>query len=931
MKGGRRPRGALRPAPHRWVYFFGGGEAEGSASLKPLLGGKGANLHEMSRLGIPVPPGFTLSTDLCRFFLEREGHYPPGSGEQAEVALERLEKLTGKSYGRGPLPLLLSVRSGARASMPGMMDTILNLGLNDETVRALGSAASDPRFAWDCYRRLIQMYAEVVLGAPAGAFEERLVARRRRRKVESDASLGAADLQGIVREFLELAPGFPQDPRQQLWGAIGAVFRSWDNPRARTYRRLHRIPDDWGTAATVQVMVYGNLGEGCGTGVAFSRDPGSGERLLYGEFLPNAQGEDVVAGIRTPQPVRRSASSAAGHSLEERMPEVYAELERTVRRLEGHFRDMQDVEFTIERDRLYLLQTRAGKRTGFAAVRAAVEMVAEGLIDERTAVQRVEPAQLQHLLAPVFEPEAKRQAMRAGRLLARGLNAGPGAACGRMVLSAEEAVRRVREERERVILVRTETSAEDIAGMALAEGILTARGGMTSHAAVVARGMGKCCVAGCGALDIDAVKGRVRVEGRVLREGDYLSIDGGTGEVIEGLLPTRPSEIVQVLAEGTLAAEQAPVYRSFERLMRWADAARRLRVRANADTPQDARVARRLGAEGIGLCRTEHMFFAPERIAPMRAMIVAAAESERRRALERLLPMQRDDFAGILRAMEGLPVTIRLLDPPLHEFLPSESAALEEVARDLGITVSQLRRKVESLREFNPMLGHRGCRLGITYPEIYEMQVRAIYEAACDLSAAGVRTLPEVMIPLVGTAEELQKLRALADGVARQVLRERKRDLPVSIGTMIEVPRACLVAGEIAAHADFFSFGTNDLTQMTFGFSRDDAGSFLPQYLESGILPSDPFQSVDAAGVGELVQMAARLGRESRPGLKLGVCGEHGGDPESVRFFHRCNLDYVSCSPYRVPVARLAAAQEALAGAESAEEGADARRDAGTD
>ncbi len=914
MSAARRTSAVPRPAAAaRLVHGFGEGKADGSAGMKPILGGKGANLHEMTRLGVPVPPGFTIGTDVCRHFLERAGAWPPGLKEQVEVALRAVESSTGKRYGLGSPPLLLSVRSGAMASMPGMMDTILNLGLNDDTVQALASASADERFAWDCYRRLVQMYAEVVLGKPAAAFEERLAARRRRRKLEHEAGLGVKDLKALTREFLELADGFPHDPLAQLWGAIGAVFRSWENPRARTYRRLHRIPEDWGTAATVQAMVYGNLGADCGTGVAFSRDPATGERALYGEFLPNAQGEDVVAGIRTPLPVRRS-SLAPGLSLQESMPEACRALEETVRRLELHFQDMQDVEFTIERGRLYMLQTRTGKRTGFAAVRVAVDMVQEGLIDERTAVRRVEPAALQHLLAPVFDPAAKQQALRAGRVLARGLNAGPGAASGRLVLSAEEAVRRVREEGERVILVRTETSAEDIAGMAVAEGILTARGGMTSHAAVVARGMGKCCVAGCGALDVDAVRGRVRVEGRLLREGDFLSIDGSSGEVIEGLLPTCASEIVQVLVDDALPAEGAPIYQAFARLMGWADAHRRLRVRANADTPHDARVARRLGAEGIGLCRTEHMFFAADRIAPMRAMIVAAGEAERRRALERLLPMQREDFAGILRAMEGLPVTIRLLDPPLHEFLPQESAALEEVARDLGITVSALRRKVESLHEFNPMLGHRGCRLGITYPEIYEMQVRAVCEAASDLAAAGVRVVPEIMIPLVGAAEELRRLRARCEEVARRVMQERGRELALRIGTMIEVPRACLVAGGIAAHADFFSFGTNELTQMTFGFSRDDAGSFMAAYLDQDVLPFDPFQSIDPEGVGALVEMAVRQGKSAKPGLGLGVCGEHGGDPESVRFFHRCGVDYVSCSPYRVPVARLAAAQEALRG-----------------
>ncbi len=899
------------PASGRRILFFGGGKADGQADQKDLLGGKGANLHEMTRLGIPVPPGFTLSTEICRYFMDTDGQLPEKLESEVDNAVRRLESLSGKQYGGGPVPLLLSVRSGAQVSMPGMMDTILNLGLNDATVEKLSAATRDPRFAWDCYRRLVQMYSNVVLGADSERFEERLAARCKRKQSGTEASLGVADLRELTREFISLTGTFPQDPREQLWGAIRAVFSSWNTARAKTYRRMHRLPDSWGTAANVQTMVYGNMGPDSATGVAFSRDPANGERVLYGEFMPNAQGEDIVAGIRTPQGLRR-AVVPTGDSLEEMMPEVFALLESTTRRLEAHFGDLQDIEFTVEKSRFYILQTRSGKRTGTAAVRAAVEMFDEGLIGQSQAVQRVEPGQLQHLLAPVFEPEAREAAVRDGRIIARGLNAGPGAASGSMVLSASEAIHKVRDLGERVILVRTETSAEDIAGMAVAEGILTARGGMTSHAAVVARGMGKCCVTGCGTLDVDSVKGRVRANGRLLREGDYLSIDGSTGEVIEGMLPTRPSEIVQVLIEKSLAPDDSATFRNFERLMSWADGARRLRVRANADTPLDAEIARHLGAEGIGLCRTEHMFFAPDRIAPMRAMIVADRESERCKALERLLPMQREDFSGILRAMEGLPVTIRLLDPPLHEFLPEEDEGLEEVARDLGITVSKLRRKVETLREVNPMLGHRGCRLGISYPEIYEMQVRAIYEATCALRRQGVEAIPEVMIPLVGTPEELRRVRLQAEEVARQTLHASGQEVEVLIGTMIEVPRACLTAGEIAKEADFFSFGTNDLTQMTFGFSRDDATSFLPEYVESGILPFDPFQSVDVDGVGVLVRQAVEEGRRSRPDLKLGVCGEHGGDPDSVKFFHRCGLDYVSCSPYRVPVARLAAAQEAL-------------------
>ncbi|MEE9217529.1 MAG: pyruvate, phosphate dikinase, partial [Acidobacteriota bacterium] len=893
MKEARRTRAPAIPADGRRLLFFGGGKADGNVTMKTLLGGKGANLHEMTRLGIPVPPGFTLSTEVCRFFMQTRGKLPEQLEAEVCDALERLEVLAGKKYGGGPVPLLLSVRSGSRVSMPGMMDTILNLGLNDETVGHLVHATSDGRFAWDCYRRLVQMYGNVVLGVDSDLFEHHLKELCLRRKVRSEAKLTEADLRELSQRFLELAPEFPQDPHQQLWGAIHAVFRSWDTPRAKIYRRMHRYPDDWGTAANVQTMVYGNLGMDSGTGVVFSRDPSSGEKVLYGEFMLNAQGEDIVAGIRTPLPIGRQ-DGAPGQSFQESMPALYEQLEDTTKRLEAHFGDLQDIEFTVEKGRFYILQTRSGKRTGFAAVRAANDMVDEGLIDERQALLQVEPVQIEHLMAPVFESSARETAVREGRVLARGLNAGPGAACGLLVLSAAEAIRRVREKAERVILVRAETSAEDIAGMAVAEAILTARGGMTSHAAVVARGMGKCCVTGCAELDIDAVEGLVRVRERVLREGDLLSIDGSTGEVLEGMIPTRPSEIVQVLVEDSLEPERSTIYQGYARLMGWADGARRLKVRANADTPQDAEVARRLGAEGIGLCRTEHMFFAPDRIAPMRAMIVSTSVEERRRALNRLLPMQREDFAGILRAMAGYPVTIRLLDPPLHEFLPPETEGLEGAARDLGVTVSVLRRKVASLREINPMLGHRGCRLGITYPEIYEMQVRAIYEASCSLVGEGVQAMPEVMIPLVGIAEELRRLRALVQTVAASVIEQSGHKVPVVIGTMIEVPRACSTASEIAEVADFFSFGTNDLTQLTFGFSRDDAASFLPEYVERGVLPFDPFQSIDLEGVGALVQQAVREGRKGRAGLKLGVCGEHGGDPDSVRFFHRCGVDYVS-------------------------------------
>ena len=905
----------------KWVYTFGDGKGEGDASQRELLGGKGANLSEMTNLGIRVPPGFTITTEACDHY-QKAGELPPGLEQQVDDAMARVEAWMGKKYADTDDPLLVSVRSGAAASMPGMMDTVLNLGLTDRSVQGLAARSGDPRFAQDCYRRFVQMYGDVVLGVkPEGdgenPFEALLAERKRSRGVTNDVELTAEDLEHLVggfRSLIEkrLGRSFPQDPREQLWGAILAVFRSWNNPRAIAYRRIYRLHELTGTAVNVQAMVFGNLGPDCATGVAFTRDPGTGERRFFGEYLANAQGEDVVAGTRTPLPISRT-DGHPGVSLEETMPAAYAELCDVYQRLEKHYRDMQDLEFTIEEKTLYLLQTRSGKRTGHAAVRIAVDMVDEGLIDEKTAVRRVDPESLVQLLAPMFDPADKSRAVEEGRFLAKGLNAGPGAASGKVVLSAEKAVDMVRNKGEKILLVRIETSPEDISGMEIAEGILTARGGMTSHAAVVARGMGKSCVAGCAALQIDYTRKEIRVGDRVIKQGDHLSIDGTTGEVLLGEIPTSPSEIIRVLVDRSLTPEEAPSFDPFRRLLEWADRYRKLGVRTNADQPSDARVARAFGAEGIGLCRTEHMFFGGERITAVREMIVADDEEQRRRALAKLLPMQREDFTGIFRAMEGLPVTVRLLDPPLHEFLPHERGALERLAGEMGVSIDRLRQKVEQLAEFNPMLGHRGCRLGITFPEIYETQVRALFEAACELQGEGVEVAPEVMIPLVGTVEELRRLRQLTEDVATRVMKEKGTEVVFLVGTMIEVPRACVVAGEIAEHADFFSFGTNDLTQMAFGYSRDDAGVFLNEYVDSGILPADPFQSLDIDGVGALVRMGAERGRQSRADLKLGVCGEHGGDPTSVRFFHRVGLDYVSCSPYRVPIARLAAAQEALA------------------
>jgi pyruvate,orthophosphate dikinase len=907
----------------QYVYYFGDGHAEGNAKMKDVLGGKGAGLAEMTNIGVPVPPGFTISTDVCTYFYEHDKSYPPELKSAVAANLAKVEDSVGRKFGDAKKPLLVSVRSGARASMPGMMDTILNLGLNDETVQGLASSSGDERFALDSYRRFIQMYSDVVLEIDREHFEHELFALRDRSKVKTDAEIPADGLRELVATYKKIVSDkrgeeFPQDVHEQLWGAIGAVFNSWNNQRAITYRKLNQIPDDWGTAVNVQSMVFGNMGDDCATGVAFTRNPSTGEKKFFGEYLPNAQGEDVVAGIRTPLPISKAqadvgqaSDNTAEKSLEEMFPDVYAQLVDVYEKLESHYRDMQDIEFTIQSRKLYLLQTRTGKRTGFAAVTIACEMVDEGLISSTEAIERVEANQLIQLLAPVFDTKEKNKAISGGRVLGRGLPAGPGAATGRIAFNADNAVRMAKD--DPVILVRIETSPEDIAGMHSAAGILTTRGGLTSHAAVVARGMGRPCVVGAGALRVDYNKGELRSEGHEpLEEGDWLSLDGTTGEIIGGKLATRPSEVVQVLLEGSMKPEESHTYRNFDRLLKWADEIRTLGIRTNADTPNDARVARLFGAAGIGLCRTEHMFFAEERILRVREMILARDEKGRRRALDELLPFQKADFEGIFRELDGMPVTVRLLDPPLHEFLPQTESQISSVAREMNWGFVELRNKVAQLHEQNPMLGHRGCRLGITYPEIYEMQVRAIFQAACDVKKDGVDVKPEVMIPLIGTTKELQLTSDMVRRVAADVMKEAGIEIDFLVGTMIEIPRAALIADKLGETAEFFSFGTNDLTQMTFGYSRDDAGTFLPEYVDKKILPKDPFESIDQDGVGQLVKLGTDRGRSTNPNLKVGVCGEHGGDPDSIRFFRACGLNYVSCSPYRVPVARLAAAQAEL-------------------
>ena len=876
-------------AVQQFVYFFGAGKAEGTREERTLLGGKGANLAEMTNLGIPVPPGFTISTVACKEFYALGGKWPEGLSGQIQENLERLEEVTGKTFGHGNNPLLVSVRSGAAVSLPGMMDTILNLGLNDQTVTALAKKAGNERFAWDAYRRFIQMFSNVVLELDHHGFERILAAKKKQRKAAVDTALTAADLKDLVSRYKEHIKknksSFPQDPQEQLRLACDAVFKSWNNQRAITYRNISKIPHDLGTGVNVQSMVFGNMGQTSGTGVAFTRDPGTGERKFFGEYLINAQGEDVVAGIRTPEPISR---------LETQMPKAYAELEAIYQCLEKHFRDMQDLEFTIEDQKLYLLQTRNGKRSAVAAIRIACEMVEEGLISKDEALMRVQPEQLDQLLHPTIDTKVK------VKVIAKGLPASPGAAVGRVVFHAEEAIERSTEKGERVVLVRQETSPEDVGGMASAQGILTATGGMTSHAAVVARGMGKCCVVGCGQIHIDEKGGYFTVKNGAksckVRAGDTISLNGSTGEVILGEAKLKQPELGD----------------DFRKFMVWADRARRLKVRTNADTPEDAKVARDFGAEGIGLCRTEHMFFGENRLKAVREMILADNEKERIAALAKLKPLQKGDFKGIFKAMAGLPVTIRLLDPPLHEFLPKSGDEMKKVAGDLKVPVKTLEEKVRALHEVNPMLGHRGCRLAITYPEMYRMQAQAIFEAACELAKEGQHVVPEVMIPLVGMIGELTLTKQDVIRVAEEVMKRSKTRIDYRVGTMIEIPRAALIAGEIAAEAEFFSFGTNDLTQMTFGFSRDDIGKFLPTYLEKGLLKVDPFVSIDVNGVGRLIEMAVAKGRQGRPGLKVGICGEHGGDPASIEFCHRAGLDYVSCSPFRVPIARLAAAQAAL-------------------
>jgi len=866
----------------KWVYFFGDGKTDGQSGNKVLVGGKGANLAEMVELGIPVPAGFTITTEACTEFYQNNQAWPEGLEAQILENLARVEAAMGGKFGDATNPLLLSVRSGARVSMPGMMDTVLNLGLNDDTVQGLIAKSNNPRFAFDSYRRFIQMYGDVVMGVDHAKFEAALSALKEAKGVTDDTELTAEDLQELVSQYKEIVKSdagklFPEDPLEQLRGAINAVFLSWNTPRAIRYRQMNDIPHDWGTAVNVQAMVFGNMGENSGTGVAFTRNPSTGENVFYGEYLMNAQGEDVVAGIRTPLPIR---------TLEEAKPEIYRELVDIYKKLEQHYKDMQDIEFTIQENKLYLLQTRVGKRTAQAAVRIAVEMVEEGLIDKKTAVMRIEPEQLDQLLHKQIDPNAE------VNVIAKGLPASPGAAIGRIVFSAEDA-EAWKERGEQVILVRNETSPEDIGGMDAAEGILTARGGMTSHAAVVARGMGKCCVAGCGDARINEAKREVNINGTILKEGDWITLNGTTGEVILGKVDLIDPELTG----------------NFGTLMEWADEFRALGIRTNADTPNDARVAREFGAEGIGLCRTEHMFFEGDRIKAVRQMILSKDQEGREKALALLLPYQKDDFIGIFKEMKGLPVTIRLLDPPLHEFLPTEPEAIKELAEEMGVSFEELSQTVESLKELNPMLGHRGCRLGVTYPEIYAMQARAIFEAAAELTKAGQKVVPEIMIPLVGVVKELELMKDVCVEVAEAVQKEYGVELEYSIGTMLELPRAAVTADKIAKVAEFFSFGTNDLTQMTFGYSRDDAATFLPAYTDKGILEKDPFQTLDQEGVGSLVEIGVQKGLEANPNLKLGVCGEHGGDPASIDFFHRVGLTYVSCSPFRVPIARLAAAQ----------------------
>ncbi|MCP3917757.1 MAG: pyruvate, phosphate dikinase [bacterium] len=901
----------------KFVYVFTPEKAEGGRDDRNLLGGKGANLAEMCHLGMPVPPGFTLTTEVCTHFNDHNQRYPKELAKQVRAGLVAVEKSMKKRFGDPKNPLLVSVRSGARVSMPGMMDTVLNLGLNDTTVAGLAERSGNGRFAWDAYRRFVQMYGDVVLEVRAAASEEEdpfsvaLDALKKKRRVTEDTDLTEDDLRGLVATYKAIIKkrtkkAFPEDPEEQLWGAITAVFRSWNNERAIVYRDMNHIPADWGTAVNVVAMVYGNMGETSGTGVAFTRDPASGEKRFYGEYLMNAQGEDVVAGIRTPRPIVE---------LEKSSPKAFRELVRIQRALEDHYGDMQDLEFTIEDGRLFMLQCRAGKRTGFAAVRIAADMVAERRLTKEEALMRVEPEALNQLLQPVFHTGQLQAAKREGRVLTRGLNAGPGAACGRVVFN-EERAQTAAAKGDPVLLVRIETSPEDIKGMQAACGILTARGGMTSHAALVARQMGKVCVAGAGELEIDYAKRRMKIDGKTIKEGDWMSLNGTTGEVISGQVATQPSEVSEGLfGKGAKAkkARTTPTFKAFQSIMRWADAVRTMKVRANADQPDQGATAIAFGAEGIGLCRTEHMFFGEGKLEPMRQMILAETPEARAKALKRLLPLQRRDFEGLFKAMGDLPVTIRTLDPPLHEFLPHEPKAIRELAASLGVTAKAIEAKMHYLAEQNPMLGHRGCRLGITYPEITRMQATAILEAACNV-AKRTKKKPnvEIMIPLVGMSKELELQAAVVREAAEEVFTKKKMRVPFLVGTMIELPRAALTSERIAKNAEFFSFGTNDLTQTTYGVSRDDAGKFVPQYIDEDIMDDDPFSSLDVAGVGRLMRIASDEGRKGRPDIKLGICGEHGGDPRSVAFCQELGLEYVSCSPFRVPIARLAAAQAAL-------------------
>ncbi len=896
------------------VYSFGGGSGEGSSDMKNLLGGKGAGLAEMSNIGVPVPAGFTITTEVCTEYYKNNRKFPAGLDKDVEAAMKKTEKIMGRNFGDPENPLLVSVRSGARVSMPGMMDTVLNLGLNDNTVKGIIKRSGNERFGWDSYRRFIQMYGDVVMGLkPEGKdetdpFEDVMEKLKHSKGYKSDLEMNVDDLKELVKRFKalikeKLKKPFPDDPQEQLWGAIGAVFGSWNNERAKLYRKMNGFDDSWGTAVSVVAMVYGNMGDKSGTGVAFTRDPATGEKAFFGEYLINAQGEDVVAGIRTPQQITAQGSKKWAKenevsekerkekflSLEEYMPSAYKQLVDVYQKLEKHYKDMQDIEFTIQDEQLWMLQTRNGKRTAAAAVKIAVDMVEEKLIDKKTAVMRVEPASLDQLLHPTFDPKAKKQ------IIAKGLPASPGAATGKVVFNADDADD-WNERGEKVILVRIETSPEDLKGMNAAQGILTARGGMTSHAAVVARGMGKCCVSGCGTLAIDYSSRIMKVGDIIIKEGDFISLDGSTGDVMLGKVNTIDAKLSG----------------NFSTIMKWADEYKKLIVRTNADTPKDAQVARDFGAQGIGLCRTEHMFFEGDRIKAVREMILAEDLEGRKKALKKLLPMQKKDFTGILSAMEGYGVTIRLLDPPLHEFVPHDEESQKEMATEMGISLEKVKERVASLHEFNPMLGHRGCRLGITYPEITEMQAQAIFEAACELKKKGVDVKPEVMVPLVGTIKEFTLQKQIIVDTAEKVMSQKKVKVDYHVGTMIEIPRACITADVIAGEAEFFSFGTNDLTQMTFGYSRDDAGVFLPEYIDKKILPTDPFKTIDRSGVGEMMKMGVTKGRGVNKNLKVGICGEHGGDPNSVEFCHLLGLNYVSCSPFRVPIARLAAAQAAI-------------------